>query len=238
MTKRKLQRFSENEQFPNVFQPKLLYPPVDHEMKGKWNEQVFRNENPIVLELGCGKGEYTTGMAVRFPGKNFIGIDIKGARMWPGAKQSLQNNLANVCFLRTRIEFIESFFRAGEVSEIWITFPDPQIKERRAKKRLTGSRFLNGYRRFLKKDGVVHLKTDSLLLYRYTLQLIRENNLALLEVTDDLYQSQLSDEIRSIRTFYESRFLEQGKKITYLKFQLNGDAEIVEPTGDTIVATN
>jgi tRNA (guanine-N7-)-methyltransferase len=236
MVKSKLQRFAEMETFSNVIQPPFeeIFG-KDFYLKGKWNEMVFRNENPIVLELGCGKGEYTTGMAARFPEKNFIGIDIKGARMWPGAKQSLQNNLNNVRFLRTRIEFIQSFFKTGEVSEIWITFPDPQLKERRAKKRLTGSIFLNGYRRFLKEDGVVHLKTDNLFLHQYTLKLIRENKLKLIEATDDLYNSQLSDEIRSIRTYYESRFLEQGMKITYLKFLLKGDKEIAEPAGDTLL---
>ena len=231
MTKKKLQRFAEMETFSNVFQPELMEVlGRDFHLKGLWKEQCFKNKNPLVLELGCGKGEYTTGLARRFHNKNFIGIDIKGARIWRGARTALGEKLGNVMFLRTRIEFIGSFFGPGEVDEIWLTFPDPQLKKRR--KRLTSSRFLNSYRRFLKPDGLVHLKTDNTVLYEFTLDLIRQNNLLLRCCSNDLYHSGLVDEILDIKTFYESQFLNQGMKINYLCFELPNDKEIKDPPGE------
>jgi tRNA (guanine-N7-)-methyltransferase len=181
-----------------------------------------------VLELGCGKGEYTVGLARLFPDKNFIGIDIKGARMWRGAKTSNEDQILNSAFLRTRIEFIDSFFAAGEVDEVWITFPDPQLKSRRVKKRLTNAAFLNEYRKFMVDGGLVHLKTDSKPLYDYTLQLAQSNNLEILVHTDDLYNSLLPEEVPDIRTFYENEYLIKGYPITYLKFRLKPDKEIIE----------
>jgi len=200
----------------------------DHDLKGKWKETFFGNNNPLILELGCGRGEYTIGMAKRFPGKNFLGIDIKGARMWSGATIAKKESINNVGFLRTRIELIESFFRRNEVDEIWITFPDPQLKKHRNKKRLTGPRFLNYYRSFLKENGIIHLKTDSLELYYYTLELIRKNDLETIKNTNDLYSDSDIDDNLLIRTHYEQIFLEAGKKITYISFRLKKDKSVFE----------
>jgi tRNA (guanine-N7-)-methyltransferase len=220
MTKRKLQRFAENETFPNVFQPKIVYPPVDHEMKGKWNEKFFRNDRPLILELGCGRGEYTINLAEKFPSSNYIGIDFKGARLWRGAKTALENEMNHVAFLRIQIQRIESYFALNEVDEVWITFPDPQPQQSREHKRLTSFRFLAMYKNLLRKPGIIHLKTDNRGLYEYTLDVIRENNLSLLASTDDLYHSNLHDEVLGIKTTYEKIFLQQGSKICYLKFRL------------------
>ena len=227
MGKNKLGRFAEMETFTNVVQPHFSeIMNTDHELKGNWNQSFFKNDNPLVLELGCGKGEYTVGLASRFPGKNFIGVDIKGARMWRGAKLAIENNLANAGFLRTRIEFISSFFAPGEVSEIWITFPDPQLKKRRNKKRLTHPRFLNMYRRFLTSNGIIHLKTDNRVLYEYTLHVIRYNQIKPVVATGDLYHSPYDNETFGIKTFYEQMFLEQEMPIHYLKFVLPPDEQI------------
>jgi tRNA (guanine-N7-)-methyltransferase len=185
-----------------------------------------------VIEVGCGKGEYTTGLAERFPGKNYIGIDIKGARMWKGALYAVENKLANVGFLRTRIEHIASFFAPGEISEIWITFPDPQEKRIRALKRLTSSRFLSLYKQFLKPDGIVHLKTDSDHLYEYTCRICNSNQLPVKINTRDLYKTNLDEHLLSIKTFYESQFLLQGCSIKYLSFELNGTEIFEEPDED------
>jgi tRNA (guanine-N7-)-methyltransferase len=203
----------------------------DHSLKGRWHSDWFRNSNPIVLELGCGKGEYTVGMAEKYPEKNFIGIDIKGARMWRGARESLQRNLANVAFLRTRIEFTGSFFSAGEVDEIWLTFPDPQLKKKREKKRLSGPLFLNLYRQYLKDGGIVHLKTDSRALYDYSLSVVEANSLPVVSSLTDLYGGLTGDPLLSIHTFYEEKFLSQGTPITYLAFRLPHDKEIICPKG-------
>jgi len=203
----------------------------DHSLKGRWNSDWFRNSNPIVLELGCGKGEYTVGMAEKYPEKNFIGIDIKGARMWRGARESLQRNLANAVFLRTRIEFTGSFFSAGEVDEIWLTFPDPQLKKKREKKRLSGPLFLNLYRQYLKDGGIVHLKTDSRALYDYSLSVVEANSLPVVSSLTDLYGGLTGDPLLSIHTFYEEKFLSQGTPITYLAFRLPHDKEIISPEG-------
>ncbi len=233
MGKKKLKRFKEVETFSNVFQPK--YDEIlnkDFKLKGKWNSLYFKNNNPIILELGCGKGEYTLSLAQMFPDKNFIGIDIKGARMWRGAKTANENNINNLVFIRTRVEFINSFFSKNEIDEIWITFPDPQLKKYRTKKRLTSSRFLNSYKNIIKNNGIVHLKTDNKLLYEYTLAIINKNELNILENTNDLYKSNIFDEILSIKTFYELQYLEKGQNIHYIKFQLNSSSPIVEP--DTV----
>lgn len=230
MGKGKLKRFEENDSFSHVIQPgteEVLH--ADFYLKGKWKKEYFHSENPLVLELGCGKGEYTLGMARAFPAKNFIGIDIKGARIWRGAKSVAEENIGNAAFIRTRIEFIRSIFAPGEVDEIWITFPDPQLKIRRTKKRLTSSGFLENYRTFLKNDGLIHLKTDSRELYDYTLALLQLNQFEILDATADLYESHQGNPILSIKTHYEGIFTKEGKKITYLRFRLNHHHPIVEP---------
>ena len=229
MSKNKLRKWAEMEKYPNVIQPR--FEDVfrkDHALKGKWKIHFFASNNPLILELGCGKGEYTIGMARKFPAANFLGIDIKGARMWNGAATAIKEAIPNVGFLRTRIELIESFFGKDEVDEIWITFPDPQLKKRRNKKRLTGPRFLNQYRSFLKKDGLIHLKTDSRELYEYTLDLIRENGLELVEKTADLYSGENLNNMLLIRTHYEQMFLDAGKAITYVCFRIKGERPIVD----------
>jgi tRNA (guanine-N7-)-methyltransferase len=218
--KNKLKRFAEMEQFPNVFQPS--YEEVlqnDFPKKGKWHDE-FGNSHPIVLELGCGKGEYTIGLSQYYPKKNFIGIDIKGARIWKGAKYAHENRISNVRFLRTRIEFISHFFDKEEVSEIWITFPDPQLKEARAKKRLTAPRFLEYYRSFLKPDHRIHLKTDSRELYDYTMTILQARHEIIYRHSSDIYADFPDDNLLKIKTFYEERWLEEGKKITYIEFSL------------------
>ncbi len=229
MGKNKLQRFAEMETFTNVVQPVLDdIINTDHPLKGNWSSTFFKNTNPIVLELGCGKGEYTLGLAQKYPDKNFIGVDIKGARIWAGAKEALEKSLPNVGFLRTRIEQITSFFAANEISEIWITFPDPQEKRIRSLKRLTSSRFLPRYQTFLKSQGIIHLKTDNTILYKYTSRLAKSNKFNILVNTADLYNSGLSDEILSIRTFYESQYLAMGIPIKYICFTIPHTNEIRE----------
>lgn len=190
MGKNKLAKFANMEEYPHVFQyPFSVLREKGFEMKGKWNEQFFKNDHPIVLELGCGKGEYSVGLAKLFPEKNFIGIDIKGARMWTGAKQSLEESLSNVAFLRTHIELLENFFAPSEISEIWITFPDPQMTK--VNKRMTSTRFMKLYRKFLKPEGVIHLKTDSNFMFTYTSAMVDTNELPVLFRNDDLYASDL-----------------------------------------------
>ncbi len=227
-TKNKLRRFRENESFTCLYQPateEVLK--KDYYLKGRWGEKVFGNNNPIILELGCGKGEYTIALAARFPDKNFIGIDIKGARMWKGAKSVHERNISNAAFVRTRIEFIESLFAKEEVSEIWITFADPQLNKSR--KRLTGTMFLSKYRNFLKHDGIVNLKTDSIFLHRYTVTCAEYNNLTILETNGDIYGSGRADEILSIKTFYESYYIKQGFPITYTAFKIDNPGQLTEP---------
>ncbi|MEE4198016.1 MAG: tRNA (guanosine(46)-N7)-methyltransferase TrmB [Bacteroidales bacterium] len=231
MGKKKLQRFAEMETFEHVVQPD--YKEVfrkDHHLKGKWNSLFFKNNHPIILELGCGKGEYTIGLARMYPGVNFIGVDIKGARMWRGAKTAQQEKLNNVGFLRTRIDFIASFFEANEIEEIWITFPDPQPKK--YYKRLTSTRFLGYYKKFLQPNGYVHLKTDNHDLYAYTKEVILINELELTIDTGNVYATPGNDPVLSIRTFYEKQFLAEGKPIHYLKFKLNQNTELEEPQND------
>jgi tRNA (guanine-N7-)-methyltransferase len=225
--KNKLQKWAEMETFDNVAQPTLdeVFR-KDYQLKGKWKKTIFKNENPVVLELGCGKGEYSVGMGDHFPQKNFIGVDIKGNRIWRGAKTALENNMKNVFFLRTRIDHIDSCFGPNEVDEIWITFPDPQPKDRLERKRLTSPMFIDRYRKFLAKDGIIHLKTDHEGFFRYTLEEIERCNFKLLESTFDLYSEAIQNldektqEILSIKTYYETLWSEKGHNIHYLKFQL------------------
>ncbi len=221
MSKKKLKRFKELESLERVIQPRLeeVYK-TEYSLKGKWVKEFFKNNNPITLELGCGKGEYTVNLAKRYPGRNFIGVDIKGARIWKGAKTADELGLTNVAFIRTNIELIESFFTADEVEEIWITFPDPQLKKSRNKKRLTSPRFLNLYRNLLVDKGIIHLKTDSLEMHQYTARLVGHNELEVIKQTTDLYNSGHDDDILSIKTFYEQQFLAEGCNITYISFIL------------------
>ncbi len=232
MGKGKLAKFAEMETFNNVFQyPYSVIDNVPFEMKGKWREEFFKNDNPIVLELGCGKGEYAVGMARMFPNINFIGVDIKGARMWTGAKAAIEEGLPNVAFLRTNIEIIDRFFADGEVQEIWLTFSDPQMKNER--KRLTSTYFMERYRRFLVDGGLIHLKTDSNFLFTYTKEMVKENKLEVEMCTDDLYHATDLDEgtksILGIRTYYESMWLERGLNIKYIKFKLPKEGTLTEP---------
>ncbi|WP_461532729.1 tRNA (guanosine(46)-N7)-methyltransferase TrmB [Sinomicrobium sp.] len=219
-SKNKLKRFRENETFSNVLQPKreeVLS--GDFSLKGKWRSEFFKNDHPIVLELGCGKGEYSVSLAQKYPQKNFIGIDIKGARFWRGAKTALEEGLQNVAFLRTQIELIDCFFESDEVDEIWITFPDPQIKYKRTKHRLTNAVFLEKYRNVLRKGGTVHLKTDSEFMHGYTLGLLHGLGYEVLYAHHDVYSNKYSpEEVTSVQTFYEKQYLEQRKAITYIKF--------------------
>ena len=228
MAKGKLAKFADMAAYPHVFEyPHSVAEQIPFEMRGKWCEQFFKNDNPIVLELGCGRGEYTVGLGRMYPNKNFIGVDIKGARMWTGATDSLREGMNNVAFLRTNIEIIDRFFAEGEVDEIWITFPDPQMKK--ATKRLTSTWFLRRYASFLKTDGIIHLKTDSNFLYTYTNALVKVNNLPTEVNTTDLYHSGQADEILSIRTYYEQQWLDRGLSIKYLKFRLPQGVALQEP---------
>ena len=227
MGKNKLKKFAEMETFHNVFQPP--YEPI----AGHWRVLYFHNENPIVLELGCGRGEYTVGLAERYPEKNFIGVDIKGARMWAGAKEAEQKGLKNVAFLRTNIEFITEFFAADEVDEIWITFCDPQMKK--ATKRLTSTYFMQRYHRIVKPNGLIHLKTDSPFLYTYTTEMLRLNPYPVVCSTDDLYVEksdgiELFDDAKALQTHYEKQWLDRGMSIKYIEWQLSPLASWEEPT--------
>lgn len=221
-SKNKLKRFKENETFDNVFQPNRgeLTQGI-FSLQGKWNEMIFKNKNPLVLELGCGKGEYSIGLAKKYPNKNFIGIDIKGARFWRGAKTAVEEGIDNVAFLRIQIELIAHAFSENEVDEIWITFPDPQIKYKRTKHRMTNSEFLDRYKKILKPEGVVNLKTDSEFMHGYTLGLLHGANHEVLYANHNVYKHEGSpEEVTEIQTFYESQFLEQNKPITYIRFKI------------------
>jgi tRNA (guanine-N7-)-methyltransferase len=221
-SKNKLKRFRENETFNNVFQPTREEAVAgDFKLKGKWVSDFFKNNNPLVLELGCGKGEYSVGLAERYPDKNFIGIDIKGARFWRGAKSAVEGQLTNVAFLRTQIELIEHFFADGEVAEIWITFPDPQIKYKRTKHRLTNTEFLQRYKKVLSPNGIVNLKTDSEFMHGYTLGLLHGEGHEVIYANHNVYKNEGSPEVvTAIQTFYEKQYLEQNKPITYIQFKI------------------
>lgn len=217
MPKKKHARFAENLTFPHMFQLSFDDLQKGFKLKGKW-EAFFGNSNPIILELGCGKGEYIVALSERYPEINFIGFDIKGARMWRGAKTTFENKVQNAAFVRTRIDQIEAIFEKEEVSGIWITFPDPQPAKSR--KRLTSPMFLNRYRKFLKPGSTIHLKTDNTDFFKFTLQTVKEEGLELLFHTYDLYNSNLSDDVMLTQTHYEKIFLEQGIAIKYLRFKI------------------
>ncbi len=226
MAKGKLEKFEELKGFGNVLEPRIdgLFQ-EGHSLMGKWREECFAHDGPLFLELACGKGEYCVELARRYPEANFLGIDIKGNRIWRGAKESLEEGLTNVFFIRTRVEFVDSFFAPEEVDGIWLTFPDPQEKKKRAKKRLTGPAFLDRYLRFLKKGGRLHLKTDNSLLYRYTQQVLRERGYPIERDIPDVHGSaegipQEEREWLMIRTFYEKLAIESSKTIKYLRFRL------------------
>ncbi|MCS6991399.1 MAG: tRNA (guanosine(46)-N7)-methyltransferase TrmB [Chitinophagales bacterium] len=214
MAKKKLQRIAELLSFPNVYQ-------FRHDLKGRWGEMVFKNDHPITLELACGKGEYTLGLARRYPHRNFIGIDIKGPRLWRGAKTALEEGRTNACFLRTYIDFLTDYFETGEVHEIWIVFPDPYPNKPKEKKRLTARPFLERYRAVLVPGGLLHLKTDDDNFYEYSLESIRAFGGTILQAVSDIYACEgLEEEVTGIRTFYEAQHLAAGKKIKYVRFRL------------------
>ena len=246
MSKGKLAKFADMASYPHVFEyPYSVVEDVPFEMRGRWRQEFFHNDNPIVLELGCGRGEYAVGLARRYPDRNFIGVDIKGSRMWSGATESLKEGLKNVAFLRTNIEIIDRFFAPGEVQEIWLTFSDPQMKK--ATKRLTSTYFLARYRHFLEDGGLIHLKTDSNFLFTYTKYMAEANHLPVEVCTEDLYgdksyrptpnlarPQQRTDNLEgsldlSIRTYYEQQWLARGLSIKYLRFRLPAEGPLVEP---------
>lgn len=219
-SKNKLKRFNENKTFDNVVEPTREEVVSGFVHQGKWNE-FFGNDNPIVLELGCGKGEYTVALAKRNPDVNYIGIDIKGARFWRGAKTAVEDKMPNVAFIRTQIELVDFIFAENEVSEIWITFPDPQIKYKRTKHRMTGDAFLKRYHKVLNEEGIMHLKTDSEFMHGYTLGLLHGQGHEVLYANHDVYRQEgAPDEVMKVQTYYESQYLEKGKAITYTKFKL------------------
>jgi tRNA (guanine-N7-)-methyltransferase len=233
MARKKLARFAENKTFPHLIEKSRSEIEQGFEMRGQWAARLFGNDLPIILELGCGKGEYTVGMAEAFPERNFIGIDIKGARLWYGAKEVANKGLTNAAFLRTEIELLDVFFAPGEISEIWITFPDPQIKYKRAKHRLTHPHFLERYQRLLQPSGVVHLKTDSAFLHGYTLGLLQLLNLPVHESFHDIdmqIPNQPEHLLHRIKTHYEQLFRNKGYSITYIRFGFNGPLSLSLPT--------
>ena len=217
--------------FPHVFEyPFAVLQEKGCALKGNWKRDVFKNDSPIVLELGCGRGEYTVGLGKLFPSKNFIGVDIKGSRMWAGAKESMEAGMGNVAFLRTNIELISHFFSLGEVNEIWLTFPDPQMQK--TNKRLTSTRFMKIYGEILSDKGIIHLKTDSRFMYTYTCEMVRINNFQVLMQTENLYESELTDEVLSIRTYYEQQWMERGITTKYLRFVYEPRVQLIEPEID------
>jgi len=226
--KNKLSKFADLNTYEHVVQ--ISYKNLKSEefkFKGKWSKAFFGNDNPIVLELGCGKGEYTVKLASHYPEYNFIGLDIKGARMWHGATQAKEQGLTNVGFLRTNIENIGLFFAANEIAEIWLTFPDPQMKKTR--KRLTATNFIEKYREIMIPNGIIHLKSDSNFMYRYTEAMVAENEFEIIRQTDDLYNSELLDEVLSIQTYYKRQWLHRGLSIKYVAFKLSHPNELREP---------
>lgn len=229
----KLQKFAEMAEMANVIQcSRRDFPAGVFPLCGRWRQDHFHNELPIVLELGCGRGEYAVALAEKDPGRNYIGIDIKGARMYTGARLALDRGLPNCAFLRTEIEILRGFFAPEEVEEIWITFPDPQMKKSR--KRLTSTRFLALYRRILRPGGIVNLKTDSPFLFEYTRRLVELNGFETLRCTDDLYGAGEADPVSSIKTYYEQQWLARGKKIKLISFRLPQEGELLEPREDDI----
>lgn len=232
MSKGKLQKFAEMKTFPNVFQyPYSVVCDMPFEMKGKWGEKYFHNDNPIVLELGCGRGEYAVGLARLYPDINFVGVDIKGARMYTGARQALEDGLTNVAFLRTNIEIIDRFFGEDEVEALWLTFSDPQMKN--PHKRLSSSFFLARYRRFLVDNGAINLKTDSNFMFTYTSYVVEKNKLPLIYKSEDIYaEGEVPEELKvplKIRTYYEEQWIKRGIDIKFIGFRLPQEGEIVEP---------
>jgi len=219
LAKRKLQQYAEVDTFSNVVQPSYDLIQKGHELRGRWSQDHFNNDHPIVLELGCGKGEYTINLAEKYPDKNFIGVDRKGARIWTGSKYALENDLYNVAFLRMDIRMLERLFNPGEVDEIWITFPDPQPKTWQAKRRLTHPRFMGQYTKLLKPGGCIHLKTDNLAFHEYTLEVLEDLQYQILDQTKDLYQVTGPEEAKLVQTYYEKKFLKEGLPITYLRFK-------------------
>ncbi len=224
--KNKKRKFAEVGTFPNFFQP--LYLELQESgfpLKGKWNSDYFKNDNPITVELGCGKGDYTYGLAKKYPNRNFIGIDIKGARIWKGAKDSLQDDLNNVAFIRGQAQHLEYFFTPGELSEVWITFPDPQLQKPRIRKRFTHPTFLERYKKLLKPDHLIHLKTDSVEFFDYTLEVLEEEGIKPVVCIHDLYGNEkataIEEEVRAIKTYYEQIWLAEGRIIKYVRFKLN-----------------
>ena len=228
MGKNKLKKFADLDTYQNVVQvPFKQLQTEEFQYKGKWSSDFFGNDHPVILELGCGKGEYTVKLASHTPDCNFIGIDIKGSRMWNGATKAKELGLKNVAFLRTNIENIGLFFGEGEIAEIWLTFPDPQMKKTR--KRLTATNFIESYRNIMVENGIVHLKSDSNFMYLYTEAMVAENHFEVLRQTDDLYHSDILDEVLSIQTFYEKQWLDRGINIKYLSFRLNHKEPLREP---------
>lgn len=232
MGKNKLKKFAEMATMRNVVEcPRDTLLAGGFTLKGNWRRDFFHADAPLVLELGCGKGEYTVGLAKEHPDRAFIGIDIKGARMYTGARRALDEEIPNAGFLRTEIQLIENFFSPGEVDEIWITFPDPQMKK--VNKRLTSTRFLESYRRIMKPGGIIRLKTDSPFLFEYTRRLVELNNLETLDISSDLHGSERNDATTRIRTYYESQWIARGKSIKYIAFRLS-DTPLAEPPADDI----
>jgi tRNA (guanine-N7-)-methyltransferase len=220
VAKKKLLHFAENLTFKHLFQYPHLGVLQDFPLLGQWNKDFFHNDNPITLELGCGKGEYTVSLATNHPEKNFIGMDIKGARLWKGCKMAEELGLKNVAFIRSRGEFLESFFAPDEIEEIWLTFPDPQPQSNRIQKRLTSPEFLERYKNILKPQGIIHLKTDNEKLFRYTLRVIKELGHLLIFSSDDIYQMETVHEATAIQTYYEGIYRKQGIPIKYIEFVL------------------
>ena len=228
MGKGKLKKFADLEGYSHVIQ--ATYKALNNDdfyLKGKWGKEFFRNENPIILELGCGKGEYTVQLAQKYPDKNFIGVDIKGARLWKGAKFAHEQGLKNVAFIRTNIEIVNLFFGENEVAEIWLTFPDPQMKKTR--KRLTATNFIENYKKFLAKDGIVHLKTDSNFQFQYTCAMAETNQFEVISKIGDIYNSNQLTDVLKIKTFYEKQWLSRGISIKYISFKVNHQQVLVEP---------
>ncbi len=221
MSKNKLEKFAENLTFRNYFSfPYEEILQQDASMKGRWKAEYFKQDEPVTLELGCGRGEYTLALAAMFPHRNYIGMDRKGARLWKGCKYAAENNMQNVAFIRSQIQFLPRMFVEGEVNEIWLTFPDPQPKRSKVAKRLTSSYYLDIYKQVLTPGGCIHLKTDSELLFHYTKEVIHKLDYTILEIQEDVYQSEIQNPILAIQTYYEKMWLEQGHKIYYIKFTM------------------